>query len=335
MDALKSHQLDVGIPALSPGPIRLQAQLTQSDTERLRRHWRATHLARPLTERGIHGVRSHRVMVTLTNTSSQKIPSLTASDLPDHTVPDARLSTRHVRHVMATIRTQQLFNLTHGDESITSCVTIMTRRHKSRVMPNHDATQTTFTQVMTHMTRQTNKTKNNTMTRMTRTPLFDPTRAHTCACEHTNPAKRVTRHRKPKTMTTKPTPTWLKQHLIDTGVWRADGCRKKAAIRTHTCGLAVLYGIDTATTRPAIADPHPLTPLGEALALIQNRQTWNYWHAVSELRHRSIIVIQHSPPGARDDVHVLAEHVCGQPPLPHQPIPAAPAVKEKTDECPY
>lgn len=138
-------------------------------------------------------------------------------------------------------------------------------------------------------------------------------------------------------MTTKtPISPWLKQHLIDTGRWSTDGAYRKARLRHHSCGLIVLHGLDAdLAAGVATCDPHWLTPLGEALALLANRDTYDYRPLTQELDgprgHRRITW---APATNQGSVRVLPAHACGQPPLPHFDIPPTPT-KEATDAIPY
>lgn len=138
-----------------------------------------------------------------------------------------------------------------------------------------------------------------------------------------------------KTNTT-PVPAWLRQHLIDTGIWSADGVTRKAKLRTHTCGLLVLIGLDADLAAfPATVDPTPLTTTGEMLALLGNRDTYDYRPVTRELDGpRRANRITYAPATDTGSVRVLPTHVCDAPPLPHYDLPAA-TTKELTDEAPY
>lgn len=68
----------------------------------------------------------------------------------------------------------------------------MTHHASSRVMRHGDALRQVTAQVMTRMTRKTHKAPKPTMTRMTRTPLFDPTRARIRLRDYDEPG--ATRH---------------------------------------------------------------------------------------------------------------------------------------------
>jgi hypothetical protein len=133
-----------------------------------------------------------------------------------------------------------------------------------------------------------------------------------------------------------PTPAWLRQHLIDTGVWSADGITRKAKLRTHTCGLLVLTGLDADLAAfPATVDPTPLTTTGEMLALLGNRDTYDYRPTTHELDGpRNALRITWAPANTRPGIHVLPAHACNQPPLPHLQIPAPP-IQEATDAPPF
>ena len=137
-------------------------------------------------------------------------------------------------------------------------------------------------------------------------------------------------------MTTKqPIPTWLKQHLINTGAWSTDGCTRKASLRHHQCGHLVLYGLDADTAAgTAIVDPLPLTVGGELAALLTGRNTYEYRPHIKELDHRDKHMIAGKPAGSDPHIPTLAEHRCGSPPLPHLQ-PATQPRKENPHECPY
>lgn len=131
---------------------------------------------------------------------------------------------------------------------------------------------------------------------------------------------------------------WLKQHLIDIGVWNGDGISRTAKVRRHACGRYVIAGLDDPRCAgPAITDPDPLSAAGEALAVLTGRTTYNLVRTgtLVELDHRNAIIIAGSPPGSRGH-DVVATHVCDAPPLPTMPTAyTITATKEATDEPPY
>ena len=131
-----------------------------------------------------------------------------------------------------------------------------------------------------------------------------------------------------------PIPAWLKQHLIDTGAWSIDGCSRKAKLRRHSCGDVILYGLaGSRCSWSAVVDVTPLSALGEALAKIGGRMTFELWGM--ELEPRDAIKIKHQPAGIcpRD---ILAANICGSPPLPS--LPSKQKItppKENHNVCPY
>lgn len=70
--------------------------------------------------------------------------------------------------------------------------------------------------------------------------------------------------------------TWLRDHLIRAGHMTEKGLTRRAKIRhCARCGLALLTGLDAEMCAlEAACDPSPLSPLGEALALVEGRRTW-------------------------------------------------------------
>jgi len=102
-------------------------------------------------------------------------------------------------------------------------------------------------------------------------------------------------------------PEWLKERLgIPT---RGRGVRHT---RCLVCNADVLAGFDEdACAKPAIVDPHPLSVIGELLALLEDRRTYRLdQHGQGmALWHRSHWQIKGSP--ASDTVLVLTDHRCG------------------------
>lgn len=101
----------------------------------------------------------------------------------------------------------------------------------------------------------------------------------------------------------------------------------------HRCGAVTLLALDSPfAALDAQVDPHPLTPLGEWLALQAGRTTFDLiWiHTTQEMDRRDVRTIAASPPGSHPRRDVVAEHLCGHPPsatttsvqrTPHQPDP--------------
>lgn len=117
-------------------------------------------------------------------------------------------------------------------------------------------------------------------------------------------------------------PDWLARHLEDTGKLGPDRIGRAAkAHRCKDCGQLILTGLDDDMCAiVANADPIPLAPLGEALALIAGRRTYAL-HATAgrlELVRRYDKQITGAPAGTRP-YDVLAQHTCDAVNLPSLP----------------
>lgn len=112
--------------------------------------------------------------------------------------------------------------------------------------------------------------------------------------------------------------SWLAAHLIRTGHMTETGATRAARIRTcWTCKAAILVGLDADTCAiETTTDPTPLTPLGEALALLDNRRTWALHRERSRyvLDRRDHHEITHHPATSRSREDVLRAHRCHTPP---------------------
>lgn len=125
-------------------------------------------------------------------------------------------------------------------------------------------------------------------------------------------------------------PTWLKDRL------GAPIRRGVKAGRCPHCHAQILTGMDEEVCAfRATTDPAPLTPLGEALALLDARRTY-------ELRnHNSSLALWRRDhwqiAGRSSSLHlVVADHKCGAAPLPSQFIPSQPSRKAvSNDEIPF
>lgn len=109
--------------------------------------------------------------------------------------------------------------------------------------------------------------------------------------------------------------------------------RRVRATACPTCRQPTLTGLDADTAAfTATADPAPLDPLGEALAVLAGRTTYELHHAGSrlELERRDSFAMR-TPAGAKTDV--LAEHRCGAPPLPALPSRLARIAPKETPTC--
>jgi hypothetical protein len=118
-------------------------------------------------------------------------------------------------------------------------------------------------------------------------------------------------------------PAWLRRHLEQTGVTAQGFTRRARPTPCKTCRRTVVKGwTDEPCAILAVADPAPLSNLGEALALIQGRATYDLARRGGryELDLREADHIEGSPPETpnawRRNADVLAEHHCHTAPLP-------------------
>lgn len=119
-------------------------------------------------------------------------------------------------------------------------------------------------------------------------------------------------------------PTWLQRQLEQAGRWNSDGVsRRLSASRCRQCHAQVVRGLDADVAAvTVVADPQPVDQLGEALALMSGRGTWQLLHRDGgwSLSPRDQWRIAAGKPAT-----VLAEHRCGSPPLPAGPPIPQPA----------
>ena len=107
-------------------------------------------------------------------------------------------------------------------------------------------------------------------------------------------------------------PQWLKDRLGTPA--RGRGCR---AVKCIKCQASVLAGFDEdAMAQAVVVDPTPLSTMGEALALVQQRRTYRLgrYDEGLALWHRDHWQISAHP--ASEECIVLTDHVCGAGPLP-------------------
>lgn len=129
-------------------------------------------------------------------------------------------------------------------------------------------------------------------------------------------------------------PAPILQRIADTtGLDPRLGRRARATVCPR-CHQPVLTGLDedrcafTATT-----DPVALTTVGEALALISGRATYQLTGRPPHLLHRDQWRISGQP---ADTAIVLPSHQCGAPPLPTRAVDKPPANRKSGgDECPF
>lgn len=114
--------------------------------------------------------------------------------------------------------------------------------------------------------------------------------------------------------------TWLTLHLIRNGHLTENRTTRRAHIRTcPRCGQHVLRGLDGDTCAfDVTTDPHPLNPLGEALAHLENRRTYALHREARGyvLDPRDANHITHTPAGTRPREDILRDHRCTTGPPP-------------------
>jgi hypothetical protein len=110
-------------------------------------------------------------------------------------------------------------------------------------------------------------------------------------------------------------PTWLQTILEAKGAWNSDGIARAArAGYCHDCGSVILRGLDAdRAALTVVADPEPLNPLGEFLALTVGRRTYDLtWRGRYELNPRESGHIRAAPAQVHGKSAVVVEHLCGQ-----------------------
>lgn len=114
---------------------------------------------------------------------------------------------------------------------------------------------------------------------------------------------------------------WLLGHLVAAGHLTESGLSRRARIRTCSCGQAVLAGLDDEILAFEVqVDPVPVSPIGEALALIEGRRTFSLAREGGRyvLDPRTAADILHHPAGTHPRRDVLRAHRCGTGELPEQ-----------------
>lgn len=118
---------------------------------------------------------------------------------------------------------------------------------------------------------------------------------------------------------TRPGPsTWLVTHLVSTGHLTESGVSRRARIRACRCGKPVLVGLDDDTCAFEVhTDPVPLNPLGEMLARLEHRATFDLRREGGGwvLDHRDHRRITARPAGTRPRSDVVREHQCHTRPV--------------------
>lgn len=114
--------------------------------------------------------------------------------------------------------------------------------------------------------------------------------------------------------------TWLRDHLIRSGHMTETGTTRKARIRRcPTCPAEILVGLDDDTCALEVhADPVPLSELGEAVALLQNRRTLHLRRDGGGwvLDRRDNHDIANRPAGTAQRLDVVGQHHCATGPPP-------------------
>jgi hypothetical protein len=131
-------------------------------------------------------------------------------------------------------------------------------------------------------------------------------------------------------------PTWLQTHLEATGAWNTDGIsRATRASYCRSCGRVVLRGLDADRAALTVtADPEPLNPLGEFLAVSSGRRTFDLsWRGRYELDFRDAWYIRARPARLHGKSAVVVEHSCGDV-MPHEGQTVAESELESA-ECPF
>jgi hypothetical protein len=115
-------------------------------------------------------------------------------------------------------------------------------------------------------------------------------------------------------------PNWLIDHLIRAGHMTESGVTRRARVRTcDRCGDVALVALDDDMCAFEVAaDPHPLTALGEAMALLEQRRTFELTKSAGgyQLDRRGPGQITGRPAGTTPRADVLAEHRCRTPDPP-------------------
>lgn len=134
---------------------------------------------------------------------------------------------------------------------------------------------------------------------------------------------------------------WLIRHLEQTGAWSRDGIGRVAKLRRcQACPAWTITGLDADRCAFAVTtDTQPLSPLGEALAVVTGRVTFALRRTAGSritLDHRHPIAIAATPAGA-GDYDVVAAHVCGADVLPTIPSKYQPSTRrqELPDAAPF
>lgn len=131
-------------------------------------------------------------------------------------------------------------------------------------------------------------------------------------------------------------PDWVVAAIdTKTGTDLRSGGRKARATTCGKCRAPVLVGLDADRCAFTVTvDPHPLSNLGEAQALLAGRQTYAYERTGAALWHRDPGKVRWA---AAETVICLPEHLCQGPALDVRTLPpvASQTPKVATDVPPF
>jgi hypothetical protein len=105
-------------------------------------------------------------------------------------------------------------------------------------------------------------------------------------------------------------PTWLKDHLVQAGHISEAGLTRKARVRRCRCGASTIAGIDNNGLDTWLI-PTEINTLGEVMALVEQRGTWEM--RGQQLIRRHQFNIRARPAGTDSTRPVFAAHKCGEP----------------------
>ena len=141
------------------------------------------------------------------------------------------------------------------------------------------------------------------------------------------------------TTTTETTPDWVTRLEQRLGAQLRLSSGRAIPRRCPTCGTWCATGYDAPVlARQVWADPHLLTATLEAACVILDRHTYRAWTR----GHHVELTPRHTPGlpvigrmASADTVPVIAEHICGLPPLSTRPLWPPPPRRRPLDEPPF
>ena len=124
-------------------------------------------------------------------------------------------------------------------------------------------------------------------------------------------------------------PAWLKERI------GTPGRRNTSSRRCRTCKAVTLTGLDEDRCAfQAVVDPTPLTPMGEALALLGGRRTYELRTSTTGLALWLRSKRHISAHKASDKCLVVADHECNSAPLPRVKVPALSKLEVSDSDIP-